>query len=324
MNKPLLTLSPSPPAVRGLTEQDFSALYSAAAFAAAFDLFFDTSITLAWRLMGPEIEANVPTYLEKFLKCLRDWLTSRRLPIAWLYCHEHSPRIGLHTHVILYVPGVIGADRPPVATFIRLGQFLPGRGWIRTIRLDQPAPLIKEPHWHRVDYRGEFRAWARGWAEHQMKRPCPRSVRVRGPRTETPWLHWLTFSYLMKGYDRGVVVQSAPHSPDGVAVYLGDLIAWPWRDPGPVPWRRRYGWSRSLGPDRRAVGVPGGLDYLLRKGEFQLTPDSVPMSIIGCPYPAFRSCYEDGCRDVRQLYPAAFYDRITKLPRLPRPDREPD
>ena len=101
---------------------------------------------------------------------------------------------------------------------------------------------------------------------------------------------------------RGVVVQSAPHSPDGLAVYLGDLIAWPWRDPGPVPWRR------CLGPDRRAVGVPGGLDYLLGKSEFP---------VVARPYPAFRSWYEDGCRDVRQLYPAEFYDKITKLPRLP-------
>jgi hypothetical protein len=107
---------------------------------------------------------------------------------------------------------------------------------------------------------------------------------------------------------RGVVVQSAPHSPDGLAVYLGDLIAWPWRDPGPVPWRRRCGVSRSLGPDRRAVGVPGGLDYLLGKSEFP---------VVARPYPAFRSWYEDGCRDVRQLYPAEFYDKITKLPRLP-------
>jgi hypothetical protein len=63
-----------------------------------------------------------------------------------------------------------------------------------------------------------------------------------------------------------------------------------------------------LGPDRRAVGVPGGLDYLLGKSEFP---------VVARPYPAFRSWYEDGCRDVRQLYPAEFYDKITKLPRLP-------
>jgi hypothetical protein len=68
----------------------------------------------------------------------------------------------------------------------------------------------------------------------------------------------------------------------------------------------------NMGADRRAVGVPGGLDYLLGKEEFP-----VPLSVTARRYPAFRSWYEDGCRDVRQLYPADFYDKITKLPRLP-------
>ncbi len=107
-----MTLAPSPPTTRGLTERDFTALYSAAAFAAAFDLICDTSITIARRLLGPEIEANVPPRFTTFLKCLRDWLTSRHIPLAWLYCHDDSLRIGLHTHVIHYVPGAIGADRP--------------------------------------------------------------------------------------------------------------------------------------------------------------------------------------------------------------------
>lgn len=174
LSNPFLTLPPSPPAARGLTEQDFSALYSAAAFAEAFDLIFDTSITLAWQLMGPEIEANAPTHFTTFLKCLRDWLTSRHLPLAWVYCHEYSPLIGLHTHIILYVPGVIRADRLPVATFIRLGEFLPGRDYIPVSLLDPPAPKVQFP-WSRVDYRGEFRTWARGWAAHQMGR-CHRAI----------------------------------------------------------------------------------------------------------------------------------------------------
>jgi hypothetical protein len=154
-----LTTPPSPPATRGLIEQDFGNLYSAAAFAEAFDLIFDTSVTIAWRLMGPEVEANAPTHFTTFLKCLRDWLTSRHLPLAWLYCREHDPRIGLHTHVILYVPGAIGADRQPAAKLIRLGEFVPGRGYIRTIHLDPPTPKVQPP-WSRVDYRGLFRAWA--------------------------------------------------------------------------------------------------------------------------------------------------------------------
>ena len=36
-----------------------------------------------------------------------------------------------------------------------------------------------------------------------------------------------------------------------------------------------------------------------------------PHSIVTNPKPAFRSKYEDGIRDVRLLYPAAFYHRIT-------------
>jgi hypothetical protein len=31
------------------------------------------------------------------------------------------------------------------------------------------------------------------------------------------------------------------------------------------------------------------------------------------PRPAFRSGYEDGVRDVRRLYPKAFYERVTRL-----------
>jgi hypothetical protein len=122
----------------------------------------------------------------------------------------------------------------------------------------------------------------------------------------------------MKGYDRSAVVQSARNSPDRLEVLLGELIAWPWRDPGPVPLKQRVGASRSLGPDRRAIGVPGGFDYLLKKRALPPFPDSVPHTphtIVTNPKPVFRSKYEDGIRDVRLLYPAAFYHRITRLPR---------
>jgi hypothetical protein len=82
-----------------------------------------------------------------------------------------------------------------------------------------------------------------------------------------------------------------------------------------VPLKQRVGVSRSLGPDRRAIGVPGGFDYLLGK-RMRLFPDSVPHTphaIVTKPRPPFRSKYEDGIRDVRLLYPAAFYHRITRL-----------
>ena len=118
---------------------------------------------------------------------------------------KFGARIGLHTHLNLYVPGVPPDDRPDLQKIYR----------------PDVAP----------DYRGEFRAWARGWPERQVGRRTPRAIRVRGPKKETPWLHWLTTSYLMKGYDRSAVVQSARNSPDRLEVLLGDLIAWPCRIP---------------------------------------------------------------------------------------------
>lgn len=287
MTNPFLP-SPSPLASRGITESDFAVLYSAAEFAAAFELYFDTTVTLSWRLMGPEVEGNVPCYFGAFTKCLRDWLEVRTLPVAWVYAHECGRRIGLHTHLNLYVPGVPPDSRPDLQ------------------KIYQPCTA--------PDYRGEFRAWARGWPERQVGRRTPNAIRVRGPRKkEAPWLHWVTTAYLMKGYDCRAVVQSARNAPDGRTVYLGDLIAWPWRDPGPVPLKRRVGASRSLGPDRRALGVPGGFDYLLEKKTFQVSRDSVPVPIGAHARPPFRSKYEDGIRDVRGLYPAPFYERVTRL-----------
>jgi hypothetical protein len=108
---------------------------------------------------------------------------------------------------------------------------------------------------------------------------------------------------------------------------LGDLIACPWRDPGPVAMKQRVGASRSLGPDRRAIGVPTGFDYLLGKRTFSLTPGSVPHTIVARPRhprPAFRSKYEDGIRDVRLLYPPEFYELITGLPSSSPPPPEHD
>ena len=257
--------SPAPPSSRWLTERDFATLYAAAEFAAAFRLWFDTTVAISWRLMGEEVERDVPRFFTAFTKCLGDWLKQRYLPAAWIYAHEYGRKVGLHTHLALYVPG------------------LPSDVELRKL-VSPNAP----------DYRREFRKWVKGWPERRIGRPVPKAIGVSTRKTETPWLHWLTTSYLMKGYDCSAVVQAARNSPDGREVLLGDLIAYPWHDPGPVDMKHRVGASRSLGPDRRAIGVPTGFDYLLgptgfdyllgkTEGTFSLTPGSVPHTItISC------------------------------------------
>jgi len=252
---------PSPPASRGLTERDFAAVFSAAEFAETFALYFDTTVTISWRLMGPEVERDVPAYFVAFTKCLRDWLEQRCLPVAWIYAHECGATVDSHTHLCVFVPGVPADSRPDLQKLYR----------------PDTAP----------DYRGEFRAWARGWPERQVGRRTPNAIRVRGPKKETPWLHWLTTSYLLKGYDCRALVQSARNSPDGRPIYLGDLIAWPWRDPGPVSLKQRVGVSRSLGPDRRALGVPGGLIICSGKGRSSCSVTPFPILSLPAPDPPF-------------------------------------
>lgn len=97
--------APEEPPSWFLTEQDFASLYAAADFASAFELWFDTTVSISWRLMGAKTPKEVASAFEAFTKCLRDWLERRCLPTAWVYAHECGRRVGLHTHMILYLPG---------------------------------------------------------------------------------------------------------------------------------------------------------------------------------------------------------------------------
>ncbi len=269
-----------------LDEDDFSTLYSAADFAHAFGLYFDTTISISWSLMGEEVATNVQKYFNRFQKCLRDWLGQRNLPSAWIYAHEHGRRVGLHTHMALSIPGDID--------------------------------------WFPATHREEFRKWIGGWVERQIGRKAPNSLRVRVRRKETPELHWVTTSYLMKTFDPSIIVQSARSSPDGWPVYLGDLIRTPHHPSGPVEMKQRVGSSRSLSRHYRDIGVPAGLERYYPQ-DYSVVPYAlVPrlgmtkVDIVNKPVTKpFRSKYEDGIRDVRKLYPEDFYKRGTGLPSTP-------
>lgn len=286
---PFLTPPPAPPPSACIGEADFASLYAAAEFAETHGLWFDTTISITWSLMGPGFEADVQASFNNFTKCARDWLTQRHCPTAWIYCHERGKKVGLHTHMAIYVPG--------------------------SFRISPP----------KSNMRTAFKKWAREWVTRQVGHPVPRAIRVHGPRVETPWLHWLTFSYLCKGFDRFAVVQSGKDSPDGRDVMLGDLIAFAWHDPGHVPLKQRVGTSRSIGPDARATGTANTLHYRISPGDFgapllhhigsELAGN--PAYNMRSPPPPFRSRYENGVRDVRLLYGAEFYERISRVEAYP-------
>jgi hypothetical protein len=295
----------------------FSAFYAAAEFALFVGLPLDTSVTIIWSRLGLTTAPEVQAGFNAFLKCLRGWLDERGLPQAWIFCHEFGPTTGLHTHFAIHVP-------------------------VMRARKLIDVKMMRQ----------EFRRWARAWGPRQTGGPTPRAIRVRGPSVETPWLHWLLFHYLAKGYDRDAVVRTARNSSDGRDVLLGDLIAFAWRDPGPVGPAQRVGWSKTLGPAARAKGhhpdailplarsapslppdfdlnaaltapsLPGTWAALPGQAHHRPPPQLQPHDARPITLPPFRSRLEDGLIDVRVLYGAEFFERVTKLaawPAAPEP-----
>ncbi len=251
-----------------ITVAQFAELYAAAEFAAHWNLWLDVSVTVTWGLLGVQDEVQMQAAFGGFMKCLRAWLAERHIPQAWIFTHERGRNRGLHTHLAIHIPGARRANEKPV-------------------------------------WRREFRTWVLAWARRFADRPVPRSTRVRdnGGRLE-PILHWLNFHYQVKGYDRQAVVQSARNSPSGQDVLLGDLVAFDWRNPGPMACKR-VGVAQHLGPAQRGLGYPPDLACVMRsQGIPDITisqPDAVPrmnprrFGLAGYEIPTpFRSRFEDG------------------------------
>lgn len=273
-----------------VTPKQFAEHYTAAAFAAHHGLTCETAVTVWWRALGALDGASAQALFSKLTKDMNDWLFQRNLPTVYFFSHENSTRVGLHTHLAVCL------------------------GLLACIRSET---------------RDEFRRWAVEWPERNGFGACPRAIRVTGPATQTPWLHWHRFHYQVKGYDPRAVVRQAYNSPSGTDLMLGDLIACRWQDPGVVVMHPRVGHALNLGPARRRIGVPEGCDELrsqARQKPPALRPFSFgdPLTRYEPPLPPrlpFVSRYEDAWRDVRALYPREFNTRVTKLSYLPEPAR---
>lgn len=188
-----------------------------------------------------------------------------------------------------------------------------------------------------VERRKEFSAWVRFWVRGFIERhavpKAPGAVHVSLRPREDMLVHWLLFSYQMKGYDGSAVVQSRRTAPNGRAVMLGDLIAYGWEDPGPISLKHRCGHSDTIWPGRRAVGHPvcDPVDHraFLRtldvaRVDLNAGHASVGGRRGGGEIEPFRSSYEDGIRDVRRLYPTELYRWVTQLSDAVPPVAESD
>ena len=284
----------APPLVRArpprdITLPEFGMLFAAAEFAEYCRLLLDLLVTLDFGRLGITTAAGAQEALHKFLRCFAAWCNARAIPPLWIACIEMARDGSYHAHIAVYVPEDLGDDG--------------------------------------VGVRTAFREWAKGFSGRRGPH-VPKAVNVRGGRKHSIITHWIVFSYICKGFDRSAIVCSARNSPDGIAIRLADIIARYYRNPGPVATSRRISISNSIGPARRALGVPTGLDHLLLMrpdwskvdlfGITELTPEEKSRPHVGIPIPApFRSTLEDGIYDVQRLYPPEFYEFVTKLPHAP-------
>jgi hypothetical protein len=162
-----------------------------------------------------------------------------------------------------------------------------------------------------VALRAECMDWLRSLPLRQLGHRVPHAMRMRIPKAHDTNLHWLIFNYVTKSYDPSAVVQSARHAPGGKPIMLGDLITFPWRDPGVMTLRKRVGFSQGLGPAEQADGMPAAWSGLRKPGgTFRMTASSPPSTLPTPPRFAFRSTFDDARYDVRQLYGAEFCEWV--------------
>lgn len=288
--KPFL-LDPYEPKPSLISVEEFASQYDAAQFAASCGLFCDVSVTIHWGLLGCHDAKAVKPGFRAFQMCLDNWLKNRGLERAYFYAHESGPDAGLHTHLQVHVP----ADAP-----------------------DEPS------------CRKDFREWAqRIWVQNRMKVHVPKAVKVSYGRKACLMRHWIGFHYQMKGYDPEACVVTRQNSEDGQAVMLGDLVAFPWRNPGSVPLLKRVGCSELLGEASRQSGRPGGHDVATSQSAGPRKTISIDIGGMMCTaslahVPAaqwrpedepFQSAFNAGWRDVWKLYGEKFAAHVTRLPR---------
>lgn len=275
---------------RDASISEVGSVLSAFEFGATNDVWLDLHGTLDFARMGVHELPDVQEALNRYLRCLAEWCRGQKITCAYVYSIEMSPLYDYHAHIAIHVPGDSACS---------------GR-----------------------QLRRLFRKWNSRYTDRRGKH-IARAIKIRGGSEASELGHWIVASYLMKGFDRNALLCSARNSPDGRDVRLGDIIAKSYRDPGPVALTRRISVSNSLGPARRAIGVPTGLDDRLPRepdidwSDFDMertsvmTPEERAQPFKWKPvHKPFRSTFEDGIYDVRRLYPASFYEHVTRL-RLP-------
>jgi hypothetical protein len=267
-----------------LSKEEVLRALASAQFAEALFLYLDVLVTIDLGAMGLAEPEDARGELQRFLKAMGSWLNERALPVVWIACIERAKAGNLHAHIAVHVPGMR-----------REGDQL-----------------------HGTRYRTLFRRWAREAVQRRVGKKVPGLVNVRCSLEPSLIAHWICVTYLLKGYDRAAILYDS--AGEGLPVFLGDILPFPYRHAGDVGHDRRLFISGNLGPARRQIGMPAGFEFMLPNAPdingLQLVPGAgdgvgANTSRIWKPQP-FRAAVEDGRFDVRQIYGVEFAAFVTR------------
>ena len=114
---------------RHMTVDEAGRVYSAIAFANTTGLVFNAHTTISWGLLGYIDHDEASRALIKFTKCFREWGRKRKIEVAYVYAHECSRRLGMHTHLLVAIPP---SFLPKFKKWVKMG--------IRGVSRVQPIP----------------------------------------------------------------------------------------------------------------------------------------------------------------------------------------
>ena len=217
---PSPTLQTTPDTTHALSARYVRRVYNAAAFANRTGRILNAKLTVAWFLLEGTDLVEQERCFRRYYKNLKQWfrdLSATRVPDVAdhepriIYVHENPGGASFHTHFALAVPEAVMADFRGAA-----------RGMMA--RLVQPNKLTGDR------------------LERLVK------AEVRRPDRNACVGQWCWLHYMLKGANHAeLLVDRGPERRR----YLGDVLAYRYENPGPVPGRERIGVTKALGAEAR-------------------------------------------------------------------------
>ena len=263
---------------------EFHRAYNAVTYANEHGLLLDTMITFHLEQLSLAANGNrEPETLGKldrdFKRRLNQWFRDRHLPNLYIGVTENGPVKGLHTHLLLWVPGV--------------------ERWMQAEG--------RAPAW----IRGELRQWLKSYCERNYGVRLADALMCSGGNRPDEYSQWRKFHYMMKSANPLEVVVQGKNHVSGRDLLLGGLIANHHARTGPIPDSLKVSFiSRDLDVGAQRSGVPP-IGY----NAANQVPDL--STVFTKPrqryeHRSFQSKLSAGIYDVRRLYGEAFASSVMK------------